>query len=1658
VPSGVTIHVKHSIAVQPPVRGTAEDYVVVDNLEGGDLIELEFRNGVRQWISVDQFREDLRGISAQRGETSGVLTVPLSFNASGVARGGPEGTLKHLTAEAVDFAEDFFLERAAEPVAKMAARELVRRVERTLKADPGVYALPDPTRFGQRISPESLPGPEPILLFIHGTASSTQGSFGELTGTAEWERMRTHFNDRIVALEHNTLSVSPVTNAIEAAKGLPDGAVLNLVSHSRGGLVGELLCVGDISERQLSEFGRDRQADRAELEDLIQILRAKKFTIQRFVRVACPSRGTLLASKRLDLYLSVLLNLLGLLPILQANVFYKYMEALLKKLIALRADPNEIPGLEAQMPESPLIHLLNRPDLQTKADLAIIAGDAHGGGIFQALGTFALDVFYRKKHDFVVNTDAMYGGIDRGAGGYYFDDRGAGVSHFHYFKNPKTREQINAWLQAKTSRDAPEFLKLAWRERNLIFPGLRGGESLPKLIFVPGLFGTHLEVSANIIWLDWKNLLPGWLDELAMDRNVSVGEAIARDEELFRILNTSFECVAFAYDWRKSIADSAGRLANKLKDLLGQSSCPVHFLTVSSGCMVLQSMIAGHPELWQQNRERKGRAVILGATTAAARSAQLMIEGKHELVRLAGMLDRRSPVELGRLLESLTGIREAAGWATKPPPGGVYHICGRLGPQDPVPEAASFVDIDPRSLTQFTSLGDIVREVLSTGASDRLLASPVRSTAIRADTPVLYPTEQDLADAALETEPIAASEAIRISTYVTHGHLRDASYPVVVGHYLGDGIVSAEKILDQQLGGKLSENFHLDLYPGAEGTVEVIEAPDRNPRGALIIGLGEIGGIKAEKVRRGITAAALRYALSRVRQSQPLEGPLSLGITSLLLGTYGGSALTVRESMEAVLEGVVQANLALRSQQLWTRVRLENLEFIELYEDLAIQAAHELLDLEARRRRDADFAVQIVARRDLNVTEGGLFHRPTNPYQSGWWRRVSVGEVKGGLEFTILTDRARAEIAIEPTQRKLLTQCVDEAVSSSQYEEDLARVLFDLLLPPGLKDQIRDRTNLVFVLDGDTAYYPWEMLALHDGQKIEPVASRLGLIRQLRTAQTPKLRTSRRNLAAVIAIPAVPGDKWPALPHVREEAESVKQLLEAAQYKVTTVTGDSSTPRAILAAVLAENRILHLAGHGYFDAKQQAQSGFVIGDDLYLTAAEIGKIEPIPELVFLNCCYGGKIPRDTHGAGSPHRTAATLAEALINMGVKAVVASGWAVGDAAAREFATRFYDAMLSGAKFGEAVLRARAAVFRAFPENNTWGAYQCYGNPDFTLERSSESLPAVAAQPPRFVGRREVLESVKSIRSGAVDVNDRTRTALLQELSVIDRLISEKFEQYNDGEVLAEIAHAYAALGEFTAAEDAYQKAFSSHDSRVSVEAVEQFANLLYRKAERTGDAGWFEKARKYIDWTLELGRTVERLSLMGSVYKREARFFRNKSLDESVESTLETAVKYYTEACNPEHPIADLLQELNSADLEFDPYPAVNVLAIKFLLGGLTKSGLKSIDRVAERAAHTAHQKGGFWKKAAVVDAALIRQLVQSGITERAVQQDLAGRYREVFSFGSRRQRGSTISQIEFLRDMSIGMKGSEIANGLSALLAALEDSAEFAQDGQKRDVQD
>ncbi|WP_423064672.1 DUF7379 domain-containing protein [Chryseobacterium balustinum] len=50
------------------------------------------------------------------------------------------------------------------------------------------------------------------------------------------------YQDHVLAFQHRTLTQSPLRNAVDLAKKLPNNGEFHIISHSRGGLIGDILC------------------------------------------------------------------------------------------------------------------------------------------------------------------------------------------------------------------------------------------------------------------------------------------------------------------------------------------------------------------------------------------------------------------------------------------------------------------------------------------------------------------------------------------------------------------------------------------------------------------------------------------------------------------------------------------------------------------------------------------------------------------------------------------------------------------------------------------------------------------------------------------------------------------------------------------------------------------------------------------------------------------------------------------------------------------------------------------------------------------------------------------------------------------------------------------------------------------------------------------------------------------------------------------------------------------------------------------------------------------------------------------------------------------------------------------------------------------------
>ena len=428
-----------------PVEATPGEDVVVLQIAGGPELVLHPENA-RDLMRAQQTTPRSRG--AEEDVHVSARLRWRGLEQGGPSRGATRGSLGDVILSAVHV-----VNRAPASAADLTASGIVAHFDGHVES--GVYQLNAdtlPSLKGTHGRLERLPpaGTDPILVFIHGTFSDTQGTFGKLW-TNHPQRVRalfTSYGGRVYGLDHPTLGASPIANAVTLAEALPKGSRLHLVTHSRGGLVAEVMAHACANAGgDLTPFaGKAYATQRAELDALSTLVSARQIQVERVVRVACPARGTLLASGRLDAYVSVFKWTLQLAGIPIAPQLLEFLGAVAQR----RTDPVEIPGLAAQLPDSPLVQWLHSIDRRIDGQLRVIAGDLEGDSVTSWLKTLLADAFFWTDNDLVVQTRSMYGGGPRTEDASFLLDAGGGVSHFNYFTNERTAEAIvNALLQAQ---------------------------------------------------------------------------------------------------------------------------------------------------------------------------------------------------------------------------------------------------------------------------------------------------------------------------------------------------------------------------------------------------------------------------------------------------------------------------------------------------------------------------------------------------------------------------------------------------------------------------------------------------------------------------------------------------------------------------------------------------------------------------------------------------------------------------------------------------------------------------------------------------------------------------------------------------------------------------------------------------------------------------------------------------------------------------------------------------------------------------------------------------------------------------------------------------------------------------------------------------------
>ncbi len=907
---------------------------------------------------------------------------------------------------------------------------------------------------------------------------------------------------------------------------------------------------------------------------------------------------------------------------------------------------------------------------------------------------------------------------------------------------------------------------------------------------------------------------------------------------------------------------------------------------------------------------------------------------------------------------------------------------------------------------------------------------------------------------------------------VLNGNLSFVRTTLMVGHTRALTLTGTEAVANALIGGAMKASLDAGLYPDAPGSHQIFVNTRRDannpwrapqPGQVLVVGLGEEGGLTerglSHTVRQGVIAWAQRMA----------EGGQNLGETVQLSATLigsGSSAMNASNAARAIAQGVREANQRLSSaaaaQQGRSWPRVSELTLVELYLERASDAWNGLQVLAA----SAPGLFEVAPTIDSGV--GPLRRQVDSGYRGTDYDFITAtSTVNNTISFALDTKRARTEVRAQSTQGALLRELLEQASTASNQDPRLGRTLFQLLVPTEVEPFLAGTNRMLLELDDQTAPIPWELLDTrgegggHSDDR--PWAIRTQLLRKLRQSEYRQQVQDAHPDDAVLVIgePQVDPTQYGPLPGAKAEADAVVAALAGAgglgADRVVALTNQDNASNVINALFERRYRIVHVAGHGEAVSRNDkgevtCRGGVVLSDHTFLGPDEIHAMRTVPELVFVNCCHLAH--RDTATALQSRPTfdraafASGVADSLIQIGVRCVIAAGWAVDDEPAKEFAETFYRELLNRQPFISAVAAAREAAWHADRNSNTWAAYQAYGDPNWVYRRGGLAETKSAPPPPReeFEGVSSPLGLALALEEQAVRSKWMHADGAYQLEKV--RHLEARFGALwgGMGAVAEAFAVAYSEAGDSNTAIAWYERAMQSADSSASMKAQEQLGNLMARRGGRLARAarkGSPEMAQAQQDITVAirilqslagLQPNMERHSLCGSAWKRQALLHRAQGNHAQEAAALEMSAQAYGAA-------EKLAQAAHDSNVF---YPALNRMAVELALQirqpaarrAAPESTLPMMRLLAERA----KTEPDFWTFAAImhiemVDAIQARRLA-------AVRQDIESRFTDLHGRVSAQTLWGSVADnaILILEPYKDLVKGSEAAAaaGLLTLL--------------------
>ena len=251
-------------------------------------------------------------------------------------------------------------------------------------------------------------------------------------------------------------------------------------------------------------------------------------------------------------------------------------------------------------------------------------------------------------------------------------------------------------------------------------------------------------------------------------------------------------------------------------------------------------------------------------------------------------------------------------------------------------------------------------------------------------------------------------------------------------------------------------------------------------------------------------------------------------------------------------------------------------------------------------------------------------------------------------------------------------------VTPSQGEANALKTLYDVVISP--VSHLIKGDELVIVPDGPAFLIPYAALVDQNSSYLSEtlrirLAPSLTSLRLLAECSSERHSTSGALLVGNpwVETVRVKGKKIKQLPGAEDEVKMIGQILH-----IEPLTGKNASKDEVLSRLNSVS-LVHIASHG------RAETGEILlspnlgscqrpkEKDFLLTMADVLNAKLNAKLVVLSCCHSGRGKIQAEGVFG-------IARAFLGAGARSVIASLWAINDAATLEFMRHLYESLMTG------------------------------------------------------------------------------------------------------------------------------------------------------------------------------------------------------------------------------------------------------------------------------------------------------------------------------------------------------------------------------------------